>query len=119
MSNEVKELVDENIVEVGLSGKLTHEDYEAFVPVLEQRIKQVGKIRLLVVMPDFHGWSTAALWDDLKFDFKHYSDIERLALVGDARWESGMALFCKPFTSATVKYFEISELEVARQWIAQ
>ena len=69
-------------------------------------------------MFDFHGWNAGALWDDLKFDLKHFSDIERLAIVGDKAWEKGMSVFCRPFTTATIRYFDRSAIEDARQWVA-
>jgi len=43
---------------------------------------------------------------DIKFDIKHFADIERLAMVGDKKWQHGMATFCKPFTKATIRYFD-------------
>jgi hypothetical protein len=30
----------------------------------------------------------------------------RLALVGDRKWEANMATFCKPFTSARIRYLD-------------
>ena len=45
------------------------------------------------------------------------SHIERLALVGEKRWEAGMAVFCKPFTTAEVRYFDESKAEEAAEWI--
>jgi hypothetical protein len=42
------------------------------------------------------------LWEDIKFDVKHFNDIERLAITGENKWEKGMAAFCKPFTTAKV-----------------
>jgi hypothetical protein len=51
-------------------------------------------------MTDFHDWKAGALWQDIKFDLKHCTDIERLAMVGDKTWEKGMSVFCKPFTTA-------------------
>lgn len=119
MSFEVTELADGKIIEVHLSGKLTKDAYEAFVPVTEAKIKQYGKIRILVVLEDFHGWSAGALWEDVKFDVKHFRDIERLAIVGHSKWQEGMASFCKPFTSAEIKYFDLAEVESARTWIEQ
>ncbi len=47
----------------------------------------------------------------------HYSHIERLALVGDKKWEAGMAMFCKPFTTAKVRYFDETKLDEASKWI--
>jgi len=34
-------------------------------------------------MEDFQGWDAGALLEDVKFDVKHFSDIEWLAFVGD------------------------------------
>ena len=119
MSVTFNETIAENVVEIELSGKLTAKDYETCVPELERRIKEVGKLRLLVVLRDFHGWEVAALWEDIKFDFKHFRDFQRLALVGDSKWEAGMATFCKPFTTATIKYFDLADVDQARAWVAE
>lgn len=106
-----------NLLEAKVTGKLTKEAYKEFVPLAEDLIKQHGKIRVLFEMHDFHGWEASALWEDIKFDTKHWNDIERLAIVGESKWEKGMAAFCKPFTSAKVKYFDHTEADAARAWI--
>lgn len=105
------------VLEVKISGKLTKEDYLVFVPEVERLIKANGKIRILLQMHDFHGWELSALWQDIKFDVKHFGDIERLAMVGESKWEAGMATFCKPFTTAKIKYFPETQLADARTWI--
>ena len=107
----------QNVLEVRLTGKLTREFYEQFVPEVERQIQQFGKLRILLELHEFHGWTAGALWEDIKFDLKHCKDIERLAIVGDKKWQKGMAAFCKPFTAATVKYFDHSKLEAARRWL--
>jgi len=119
MSVELNQLDDGKILEIRISGKLLKEDYERFMPELDRLINQFGKIRLLVEMQDFHGWSAGALWEDLKLDWRHYSDIERVAFVGDKKWQKGMSIFCKPFTTAKVRYFAWSDLAKAREWIEQ
>lgn len=105
------------IVEVHVSGKLDEAAYEQFTPQIESLIKRHGKIRMLLYLHDFQGWTASALWEDLKFDWKHFSDIERLAMVGESKWQAGMATFCKPFTTAEIKYFNHDHLAEARQWI--
>ncbi len=105
------------ILEIKLTGKLTKEDYTHFLPVVERLIKEHGKLRILVEMHDFHGWTAGALWQDINFDLKHFRDIERLAFVGDKAWEHGMAIFCKPFTAAKVKYFDRSQMDQAEHWL--
>jgi hypothetical protein len=102
-----------------ISGKLTKEDYQKFVPKVEDLIKQHGKVRIVMQMRDFHGWEMGALWEDIKFDVKHFRDIERLAMVGDSKWEAGMAVFCKPFTTAKIKYFDTGKVDEAAQWVRE
>ena len=106
------------VLEVRVTGKLAHVDYEQFVPEFERLVKQHGKIRVLFEMVDFHGWQAAALWDDIKFDVKHFSDIDRLAMVGDRKWEKGMSVFCRPFTTAKIRYFDHTAIAEARAWVA-
>jgi hypothetical protein len=100
-----------------LSGKLHDEDFRQFVPTMETILTAEGKVRLFVQCEDFHGWDLHAALDDLKFSLKHYSDFERIAMVGDRKWEKWMAGFCKPFTNAKVKYFDTSEVDAARKWL--
>jgi hypothetical protein len=107
----------DKILEVKISGKLQKDDYLAFVPEVERLIQLHGKIRVLMEMHDFHGWEMGALWEDIKFDVKHFKDIERLAMIGDKKWEHGMAMFCKPFTTASVRYFDQKDAAQARVWI--
>ncbi len=76
-----------------------------------------GKISVLFEMVDFHGWGAGALWDDIKFDIKHFSDIDRLAMVGDKKWERGMSAFCRPFTSAKIQYFDRKDIGQAHTWL--
>jgi hypothetical protein len=104
---------------VKVSGKLAKVAYETFAPLVDQAILKYGKLRILFEMHDFHGWTAGALWEDIKFDFKHGKDIERLALVGEAKWEEAMAVCCKPFTSARIQYFDHAKLDDAICWMAE
>jgi hypothetical protein len=113
----LKETHNGKTLEVQLTGTLSKADYDQLVPVVERLVKQHGKIRMLVEMHDFHGWTASALWQDIKFDAKHFNDIERVALVGEAAWQHGMAVFCKPFTGAKIRYFDHTAVNQARDWL--
>ena len=108
-----------NVLVVHISGKLTKADYEHFIPEFERLVRQHGKLRVLFDMTDFHGWDAGALWEDIKFDVKHFSDIKQLAMVGDKKWQQGMATFCKPFTKATIRYFDHTDSVQARTWLSE
>jgi hypothetical protein len=118
MAIELTEKEGGRIPEASLTGKLVKEDYDTFVPAVDRALEQHGKIRILVGMHDFHGWTASAMWEDTKFGLRHFNDIERLAMVGETKWQHGMAIFCKPFTTAEVGYFEYDQLDAARTWIA-
>jgi hypothetical protein len=119
MSVELVESFDGKVVTVRASDKLTREDYAHFVPAFERLIAQHGKIRVLFDLHDFHGWKTGALWEDMKFGVKHFRDVERLAIIGEKTWEKWMATFCRPFTTANIRYFDQSEAEAGRQRIEE
>ena len=117
MALEVNEENGGKIVVIKVSGRLSKEDYERFVPEVERLIGRFGKIRVLFHMHDFHGWQGGALWEDIKFDAKHFSDIERLAFVGEKKWERGMSIFCRPFTTAKIRYFDAEQADQAAEWV--
>ncbi|HAB16660.1 MAG TPA: STAS/SEC14 domain-containing protein [Verrucomicrobiota bacterium] len=100
-----------------MSGKLHDADYHNFLPLVESAIKAHGKVRLLAQFEDFHGWDLKALWDDTVFSTKHCADVERIALVGEKKWEEWMAKVCRPFTLAKLRYFDASELDAAWKWL--
>jgi SpoIIAA-like len=118
MSLKLAESDGGKVMQVQVSGKLSAEDYKQFVPEFERRLQKDGKIRVLFDMTDFHGWDAGALWEDIKFDLKHFGDIERVAMVGDKKWEKGMSLFCRPFTKAKVRYFDHGQAKEAHTWVA-
>ncbi len=108
---------DLGILEVDLSGQLDKADYEQLGPEFDLLTRQFGVLRVLVTLTDFRGWTAKGLWEELKFDYNHVRDIDRLAIVGEKKWHSWMASFCKPFTNASVRYFENFEWDDAREWL--
>lgn len=119
MAIQLTEMNGDRILDVAVSDKLTDADYQCFVSEFESLAKRHGKIRVLFEMSQFHRWEAKAAWDDLKFSVKHFHDIERLAMVGEKKWQAWMAEFSKPFTAAEVRYFDKAEAEQARRWLAE
>ena len=111
--------IGEKGLELNVSGKLEEQDYRIFRPLAEERIREHGSVSLLVHVTDFKGWTPAGMWEDLKFDVSHYSDVSRLALVGDDSSTAWMARLARPFTRAEVEHFPEARLDEARSWIQQ
>ena len=55
----------------------------------------------------------------LKFGLKHYSDFDRIAMVGDRKWEKWMVQVSKPFTKAEMRYFDASQVDDAWAWLRE
>lgn len=70
-------------------------------------------------MTNLNGWDVSAAWEDHKFGIAHFADIELLAMVGETRWHQDMAIFCKAFTNALVRYFDHLQITQARQWLEE
>lgn len=105
------------VMKLKASGKLTKEDYESFSAEFSRVLMAQQEVRLFIVLEDFHGWTASALWEDVKFDAKHFDDVERIAIVGDSRWAEAATVLYKPFTKASVRYFDESDVQKARDWI--
>ncbi|HTN76213.1 MAG TPA: STAS/SEC14 domain-containing protein [Pirellulaceae bacterium] len=108
----------DKILAFKLTGRLHDEDYKLFVPLIDEASKS-GKVRVLAQFHDFHGWDMHALWDDIKFSTTHCTKIERIALVGESKWEEWMAKVCKPFTMAKIQYFDSSKIDDAWKWLSE
>lgn len=119
MPIQLSEENDGKTIIVHVSGKLIKADYDHFVPEFDRQVALHGKLRVLFDMADFHGWTAGALWEDTKFAMHHFGNIERLAMVGEKKWQEGMATFCKPFTKSTVRYFDHAEVADARKWLSE
>jgi hypothetical protein len=100
-----------------VSGTLAAAEYEHFVPEFDRLVRQHGRVRVLLDMIGFHGWTAGALWEDTKFAMHHFHDIYRLAVVGETKWQEGMATFCRPFTNAAIRYFDHADASDARRWL--
>ena len=117
MAVELVENAEARTLEVSVSGKLSADDYETLEPGVDKLIESSGKIKILFIMHDFHGWDLGAVWEDIKFATRHCRDIEKVAMVGEKTWEKWMATICKPFTMSSIKYFDAGEDDAARQWL--
>ncbi len=108
-----------NVLAVHVSGKLTRLDYERFVPAFDRLVRKRGALRVLFDMTGFKGWHANALWEEIKFNIEHFSDIERLAMVGESKWQQEMATVCKPFTKARIRYFDHADAAEAWKWLGE
>lgn len=106
-----------DLVAFRISGNVDKNDYNVMLPVLEEKIKQHGKIRVYAEVQDVEAYSLRALYDEVKFDVTHAANFSRAAIVGDSDWIDWLTVMAQPFTTANIKYFDFSQREAAWEWI--
>ena len=92
---------------VKASGKLTDADYQDLLPRLESAIAGFGPLRMFIDMEDFRAIELQAAWNDF----------ERVAIVGDKRWEELSAKAFDLITEGDFRYFDGADRGRARAWI--
>jgi len=117
MSDHIEISVTDRSIHIKPVGRLHAVDYEAIRPAVESFIKEHGSARILFDCEEFEGWTPAAMWEDLKLGVHHVSDLERIAMVVDTRWQAGLAAACKVFVRAEVRSFDREHLSDAVAWI--
>jgi hypothetical protein len=106
-----------DLVALRTSGALQAPDYVSLISLLEKRIQEHGTIRLLWEMHNSGGQETDISLPDLAFDLTLLTHFTRIALVGENAWLAPVAEFIKPFTTANVRFFELTEAEKALHWV--
>jgi hypothetical protein len=100
------------------SGQIQAEDYrDVILPVLERAAAQ-GEVRFVVVIPEFHGMTGGAMWQDLKVGIEHLRKWKRIALVTDTEWMRHAITMFGWMTPGDVKYFPMAERAEAIAWAA-
>lgn len=109
----------DKILSITVGDNFTQEDMKRHAADLEAKISEVGQIRLLLIMEKFPKIEPAAFWKDLKFSSEHYSDIERMALVGQSEWQNWYAKLVDMWPNVEVKHFEMDQMEAAYNWLGE
>jgi SpoIIAA-like len=116
----IKELSDlpAGVVGFEATGTLKAEDYrDVVLPALERALAS-GEVRFVIVMPEFHGMSGGALWQDLKVGAEHFRAWKRIALVTDIDWMRHMTELFGWMTPGEVKVFPLAQRGEAIAWAA-
>jgi len=93
-------------------GKITEEDYtEHLIPDFHAALltSPNDKVRLLIDIRgvELKNYNIGALWEDTKFGISETSKMERLAIIGEKRWEEVFVSLSKPFfPNCQIEFFK-------------
>ena len=104
-------------IEISMIGKLKHGDYQLFVPMIDKALKGTRglEVDMLVDMRDFKGWEFLAAWDDFKFGVKHRNAFDKMAIIGNKKWEEASTAMMSHLMTGESKFFK--EREKALSWL--
>ncbi len=109
----------DNVYRLEISGLMKKADLQRSESALGEELRRIGRAKLLVLLTDFNGWEPHANWNDLTFYVKHGDAIERIAIVGDPRWEDQALMFAAAgLRRAPVEFFTNADLAKARAWLS-
>lgn len=113
-----------NIIATRANDLLGINDYEKIHPLIHNIIRSGKKVRWYFEMDDCSSSDSTGFWEDGiiefnygKMNFTHSEDIEKVAIVGAKKWEKWMKSIMKPFTKASVMYFDLPDREKGMEWI--
>ena len=97
-----------SVITVFARGRLSHQDYQAFIPQLEAAIaEQAGdQLRLVFDARELEGWEPQAAVDDLRLGFRHGRHVERVALITEARWLTLLSSVVGWLVPGELRHFE-------------
>jgi hypothetical protein len=116
----IKELSDlpPGVVGFEVAGTLRAEDYRDVVLPALQRAYGSDEYRFVIVIPEFHGLTGGALWQDLKVGVEHLHAWKRIALVTDIEWMRHATTLFGWLTPGEVEVFPLAQREEAIAWAA-
>ena len=107
-----------NVWQLQISGKLIKAEMDAVQAKAVDYISKVGTVKTLVILDGFEGWEEGVNWGDMSFFVAHGDEIDKIAIVGDPKWEDDMLMFVSAgLRKAPVRYFPEDQLDQARAWL--
>lgn len=109
----------DGIITVHVSGRLTFAEWRAAQESAAAWLSAPDAgARMLVIVEDFLGWDRDGAWEDTSFQSRFDKQIDRLAIVGEKKWEDLVLMFVgKGLRRIEIEYFLPTEIERARAWL--
>ena len=110
------DLESPELLVVRLSGNVTAQEFRAGQEEASRLLKPIVSAAFLAVLRDFEGWGGGD-WNDSSIQFQNDTQIKRMAIVGDRKWEDAALMFVgKGLLHFDIEYFEPGQLVQAQKW---
>ena len=117
----IKALTDvpDNVIAFEADGEIHADDYTStLIPAVEAQLAAHDAVRIVLVFPEFAGYSSGAAWEDLKMGTEHLTKWKRIALVTDVEWMIPLVKLFGWMTPGEVRLFAMADRTAASTWAA-
>ncbi|MCW9706259.1 STAS/SEC14 domain-containing protein [Fodinibius salsisoli] len=106
------------VLALRVTDKLTEGDLNDLVPVLKNQVDRTEDPHLIMIMEDFKGWDDAAtFWKDLRLDAEYIGSFDRIAIVGEEKWQQWSTQLLNPLFNEELQFFSLDHAGSAWNWI--
>ncbi len=108
----------DNLLVVRITGLLKKSELDTVLGVEARQWTLATTVKVLVVAENFQGWERGADWGDISFLVENDDRIEKIAIVGDPKWEDEFLVFAGAgYRQAQVRFFPSTLRAQARAWL--
>ena len=108
----------DGVITLQISGKFTQTELASIQAATAAIVRPGGRWRILVLTENFAGWELGGEWNDFSMQSENDARIEKMAIVGERRWEELAIIFtAKGLRPFPIEYFEPAQLSQARAWL--
>ena len=106
------------LLQLKIRGLFMKADHDRIIQIAKEAIERSGKVQALVMLEAFEGWERRGDWGDVSFIIEQGQHIEKMAIVGDEKWQDDVVAFtAKGFRATTVEFFTPPRLHEALTWL--
>jgi len=110
-----------HVVGIHATGEVDKDDYErVLIPRIDELVARQGEIDYLLVLDTgVQNFSAAAWFEDFKLALKHFSKLNKIAVVTDQKGVEWLTDIVRYFIPGKAKGFPLAELDEAIKWISE
>jgi len=107
-----------NLLTLEVRSEITKKRFNAICKEMDQAIKALGRVRLVLVMRHYPSFNSAEdFYDDLRFLRLYDHAIDKVAVVCDRFWKDTWVGIFSLFSGIRMDFFEITQVQQLAQWI--
>jgi hypothetical protein len=107
-------------VTVKITGIFTYPDQLALQKSAVDIAREQGRVCVLSLYEDFHGWSKDEQWADVSFQEESDAYIKKMAIVCEKKWQELVLMSVgMGFRDFPIEYFQTGELDKAKAWLTE